>query len=548
MLVVAAAIAAVIAVGAVATALRAARRASRAADLVAQLLAPQAVAPAPATEPAPATGPAPALDPDPEAVVDAAPRPGADFAALEPLGPAAPLVGGFTGDALANRRDDAHQVDIVSDPADRGDAGQARIPVLDLDRLRAWLTDGSLRLGRVAVVSVELDNLNHVNERLGYRAGSHLTEAITQRLRSVTRPRDVVAHINQERFVLVCRDVPDRAAAEGLAERIAMGVAHPSVVVAGVAEVTASIGVALAADVNERPESVLRRAIKAGNHARGLGGARIEICDDAPPTAFTDVEFATALTHDQLVLHYLPIVSCSTGRVAGFETLMRWNHPERGMLLPAEFLQQAERTGAIVPMGLWGLEQACRQMAVWHANATGGALKLDVNLAAREFAEPTLTAQVKRLVADVGLPPGALWLEITEETLLHDRDASDRTLAQLHEIGVRLVIDDFGAGSSSLVSLKQFPLDAIKIDRAFVADLGTSRDSDAICSAIVELAHSLGLCAIAEGVETMEQFASLRALGCELAQGRLFGPARPAEEWGDTPATTTGVQRARGIV
>ena len=150
---------------------------------------------------------------------------------------------------------------------------------------------------------------------------------------------------------------------------------------------------------------------------------------------------------------------------------------------------------------------------------------------------------MKRIIGDIGLPPGAVWLEITEETLLHDRDASDRTLAQLHEIGVRLVIDDFGAGSSSLVSLKQFPLDAIKIDRAFVADLGADRDSDAICSAIVELAHSLGLCAIAEGVETMEQFAALRALGCELAQGRLFGAARPAEDWGATPATMTGVQQ-----
>jgi EAL domain-containing protein (putative c-di-GMP-specific phosphodiesterase class I) len=137
-----------------------------------------------------------------------------------------------------------------------------------------------------------------------------------------------------------------------------------------------------------------------------------------------------------------------------------------------------------------------------------------------------------------------VWLEITEETLLQDREASDRTLGLLHEIGVRLVIDDFGAGASSLVSLKQFPLDAIKIDRAFVADLGKNRDSDAICSAIVELAHSLGLCAIAEGVETMEQFAALRVLGCELGQGHLFGPARPAEDYGDTPAATLGVVQA----
>jgi EAL domain-containing protein (putative c-di-GMP-specific phosphodiesterase class I) len=237
-------------------------------------------------------------------------------------------------------------------------------------------------------------------------------------------------------------------------------------------------------------------------------------------------------------------VSCATGRIAGFETLMRWDHPERGLLLPAEFLPQAERTGAIVPMGLWGIEHALRQMAVWHRGGTGGSLKLDVNLSAREFAEPMLPAHMRRVIGESALSPGAVWLEITEETLLQDRDASDRTLAQLHEIGVRLVIDDFGAGSSSLVSLKQFPLDAIKIDRAFVADLGSSRDGDAICSAIIELAHSLGLCAIAEGVETMEQFAALRALDCELAQGRLFGLARPASDWGASPASMTGVQRA----
>jgi EAL domain-containing protein (putative c-di-GMP-specific phosphodiesterase class I) len=182
-------------------------------------------------------------------------------------------------------------------------------------------------------------------------------------------------------------------------------------------------------------------------------------------------------------------------------------------------------------------------MAAWH-DGSGSTLKLNLNVSARQFAEPTLPAQVKRVIGDTGLAPGSVWLEITEETLLGDRDASDRTLRNLHEIGVRLVIDDFGTGASSLVSLKQFPLDAIKIAATFVADLGRDRDSDAICSAIVDLAHSLGLCAIAEGVETLEQFAALRALDCELAQGHLFGAARPAEEYGATPAATLGVTRA----
>jgi EAL domain-containing protein (putative c-di-GMP-specific phosphodiesterase class I) len=166
---------------------------------------------------------------------------------------------------------------------------------------------------------------------------------------------------------------------------------------------------------------------------------------------------------------------------------------------------------------------------------------LNLNLSARQFAEPALPAQLKRILTETGLVPGAVWLEITEATLLHDRDASEQTLTRLHELGVRLVIDDFGTGSSSLASLKHFPLDAIKIASTFVADLGRDRDSDAICSAIVDLSHSLGLCAIAEGVETLEQFAALRALDCELAQGHLFGPARPAEEYGASPSMTFGV-------
>jgi diguanylate cyclase (GGDEF)-like protein len=422
----------------------------------------------------------------------------------------------------------------------RPDPTPTRIPVLDLDRLRSWLTLGDVNLGRLAIVSVELDNLAFVEERLGYAAGAHLIEAITQRLRTVTRLRDVVAHVSRERFVLVCRDVPDRQTAEGLAERIAMGVAHPSVVLAGVAEVTASIGVALASHLDERPEGVLRRAIKAGNRARELGGARIEISDAPPGTTFEDGELTAAIARDELRVHYLPIVSCATGRIAGFEALVRWEHPEHGLLLPGSFLPEAETQGTIVPVGLWAIEHACRQMASWQQQS-GAALKLDLNLSARQFAEPALPAQLERIFGETGLAPGAVWIEITEATLLADHTASEHTMGRLHDLGVRTVIDDFGTGASSLVSLKQFPLDAIKIASTFVGDLGRDRDSDAICRAIVDLAHSLGLCAIAEGVETLEQFAALRTVDCELAQGHLFGPARPAVDYGATPAAMLGI-------
>jgi len=531
-----AALAAIVAVVATVMAWRAGRRARRAADLVAQLLEPPVLVPV-ASEPA-IPAPAPAF---PEVAIappapTPAPAPSAAPENVAPIPPADPLAPVEPVSAIA--RDARRGGATVT--ADRGDPAPARIPVLDLDRLRSWLTLGDVSLGRLAIVSVEIDNLNFVEERLGYTAGEHLIEAITQRLRTVTRPRDVVAHVNRERFVLVCRDVPDRQAAEGLAERIAMGVAHPSVMLAGIAEVTASIGVALAGHLDERPESVLRRAIKAGNQAKARGGARIEISDTPMSTSFADGELMGAIARDELRLHYLPIVSCATGRVAGFEALVRWDHPAHGLLLPGEFLPEAELNGTIVPLGTWSVEHACRQMAAWQGQA-GATLKLNLNLSTRQFADPALPAQVKRIIGEAGLAPGAVWLEITETTLFHDRDASEQTMSRLHELGVRLVIDDFGTGASSLASLKHFPLDAIKIASTFVGDLGRDRDSDAICSAIVELAHSLGLCAIAEGVETLEQFAGLRALDCELAQGHLFGPARPAEDYGAAPAATLGV-------
>ncbi|MET0275923.1 MAG: bifunctional diguanylate cyclase/phosphodiesterase, partial [Acidimicrobiia bacterium] len=458
MLIGATVVAVAIAIGATIAAMRSARRASRAAEQVARLLDPPVmVANAPVRP-----------SPRPEARVDAAAAPTFD-------GEVGPDL--FIAPTLSTELAPSTDAARVGFALGRGDTNPPRIPVFDLDRLRAWLTDENVRLGRIAVVSVEIDNLGYVNERLGYRAGTHLIEAITQRLRSVTRPRDVVAHVNRERFVLVCRDVPDRQAAQGLSERIAMGVAHPSVMLAGIAEVTASIGVALAGHLDERPESVLRRAIKAGNQAKARGGACIEISDTPTSTSFADGELMGAIARDELRLHYLPIVSCATGRVAGFEALVRWDHPEHGLLLPGEFLPEAELNGTIVPLGTWAVEHACRQMAAWQGQA-GATLKLNLNLSTRQFADPALPAQVKRIIGDTGLAPGAVWLEITETTLFHDRIASEQTMARLHELGVHLVIDDFGTGASSLASLKHFPLDAIKIASTFVADLGRDRDSD----------------------------------------------------------------------
>ena len=226
---------------------------------------------------------------------------------------------------------------------------------------------------------------------------------------------------------------------------------------------------------------------------------------------------------------------------------MRWEHPEHGLLLPGEFLPDAERTGVIVPVGNWTIEHACRQMADWHSGG-GPTLKLNLNLSARQFGEPTLPAQLKRIIGDTGLAPGSLWLEVTEATLLDDHDASDMTLRQLHEIGVRLVIDDFGTGTSSLVSLKQFPIDAIKIASTFVGDLGRDRDSDAICSAIVDLAHSLGLVRDRRGRRDARAVRGVAGARLRAGPGSPLRSGAPAEEYGAAPAGHARCGRHRPTV
>ena len=425
-----------------------------------------------------------------------------------------------------------------------GDRSNAtRIPVLDLDRLRVWLTEGDVEMGRIAVVSVEIDNLASVNERLGARAGVELVESITQRLRTLTRPRDVVAHVNQDRFVLVCRDVPDRAAAEALSQRVALGVVAP-------------VGARRRSGRSEREHRrrarlpATRRARRACCGARSRRGSRRgssavagsrshrrsrrHNCRKASSRRRSRATSSACTTSRSSAAR--PVGSPGSRRSCAGSTRSGACSPRRSSWATPSAPARSW------PSGTGRSKQGCRQLAEWHAG-DGATLKLNVNVAARQFAEPTLPAQVKRIINESGVAPGDVWLEITEETLLQDRDTADLALRQLHEVGVRLVIDDFGSGASSLVSLKHFPIDAIKIDQPFVADLGRDRDGDAICSAIVALAHSLGLCAIAEGVETLEQFAALRSLGCELAQGHVFGPARPATDFGATPAATLGVVR-----
>jgi EAL domain-containing protein (putative c-di-GMP-specific phosphodiesterase class I) len=250
----------------------------------------------------------------------------------------------------------------------------------------------------------------------------------------------------------------------------------------------------------------------------------------------TGNELHRAIERGELRVHYQPMINLDTGTLFGFEALIRWEHPERGLIPPMEFVPLAEETGLIVPLGVWALEQACLQAVRWHdATPNAPQLSMSVNLSPRQLAEPALPNDVARVLHDTGIQPSALWLEITESTLMRDAESALSALGALQALGLHLAVDDFGTGYSSLAYLERLPVEALKIDRSFTEGVGVRKDSTAIVGAVVGLARALRLSTVAEGIETPEQFQQLRAMGCEVGQGFLFGPARPPEDYGRDP-------------
>ncbi len=243
-----------------------------------------------------------------------------------------------------------------------------------------------------------------------------------------------------------------------------------------------------------------------------------------------------AIERGEMRVYYQPMISLDRGLLAGFEALIRWEHPERGLVPPMEFVPLAEETGLIVPLGAWALEEACRQAVRWHeANPDAPQLSMSVNLSPRQLAEPALPNEVARVLHDTGIQPSALWLEITESTLMRDAESAVSALGALRALGLHLAVDDFGSGYSSLSYLERLPVESLKIDRSFIEGVGLRKDSTAIVNAIVSLARALELTTVAEGIETTRHLQLLRGMGCETGQGYLFGPARPAEVYGVDP-------------
>ena len=411
---------------------------------------------------------------------------------------------------------------------------------LFLDRLGHVLARRSRHPAGAAVLFLDLDRFKWLNDSLGHAAGDELLVAVAARLRDAIRSEDTVARFGGDEFVVLCEDVADESEAEALADRIASILAQPVIVAGEETTVTVSVGIAFAppAGSGENPESLVRDADAAMYRAKEQGRNRHELFDATTrELALARHETANALRRGiergELVVHYQPALDLACGRVVGVEALVRWDHPQRGLLAPAEFISLAEETGLIVPLGAEVLAVACRQITAWQrAGVSGPDLSLSVNLAARQLLAPDVCAVVEAALAESGLEPARLCLEITESALLEDGESSTRALSRLKALGVHIAVDDFGTGFSSLTYLKRFPVDVLKIDRSFVDGLCHDPEDRAIVASVIDLAHAFGLTTTAEGVETAEQLAQLRALGCAQGQGFLWSRPLPADAAG----------------
>ena len=401
---------------------------------------------------------------------------------------------------------------------------------LFLDRLTHALRRSSRRRSRPAVLFLDIDRFKTINDGFGHRFGDELLVAVATMLQALVRPGDTVARFGGDEFVILCEDlIEGEAGAVAVAERVAAALSEPFQTADADALVTASIGIAVA-ELGADAEDVVANADVAMYAAKENGRARFEVFGEAVREALsvrvaTETALCRVIERDELRVHYQPVFSADGRRALSMEALIRWQHPERGLLAPGEFIATAEESGHIVAIGTWVLTEACRQALLWH-QADGEGLSVSVNVSARQLADPHLVKTVSQVLAYSGLPSSMLVLEITESVLLADTEETIATLQALKDLGVTLAIDDFGTGYSSLSYLRRLPVDIVKVDRSFVDGLGSGREDRAIVAAMIQLAHQLGLKVVAEGVETEVQLGELRELGCDAVQGFYFAASR----------------------
>ena len=407
--------------------------------------------------------------------------------------------------------------------------------ILLTDRIDQALARDRRHAGMVAALFCDLDGFKEVNDSYGHHVGDEVLKAVADRLRGAVRPDDTVSRLGGDEFVCLCESVFDESGALGVASRVLEAVSRPMEIAGHVLELSVSVGIAFA--TGEDAAELLRNADAAMYLAKQRGCNRAELFDEhlrqlAAQRLGMIADLRHAGERGELRLHYQPVFSLDGELLLGVEALVRWQHPENGLLYPDTFVPAAESANLIGDIGSWVLRNACRQASTWvHRNGAGEPLHMAVNVSARQLAQGSGFVQlVADALADSGIDPGALVLEVTESAVMDDAEATLSILRQLKRLGVRLAIDDFGTGYSSLVYLKRFPVDQLKVDRSFVAGLGTDPDDSAIVASVVSLARAVGVVAIAEGVETREQLAALQKLGCELGQGYLWSRGLPASD------------------
>lgn len=461
--------------------------------------------------------------------------------------------------------------------------------VLFTDRLSVALARSDRRTSSVAVILLDLDRFRLANDSYGRETGDRVLVTVAERLFGALRPGDTVARVGEDEFAILCDEIAKREGAATIAERVHAAVIAPYAFEGEEINVSATLGYAVASGRDHSPESLYHKAqealVRAKDHRPGnIEGSDPMVDQSAEPAASSEeteastedeasgtaeastgeatptgasmgeaeaaapsgaaapgqavaVEAAPgeslvrALEQAEFRLLYQPIIRLRTGQVAGVEALLRWEDPERGLLSPAEFMADAEATGLIVHIGTWVLREAVRDAErLQAASPTGEPLMLSVNLSARQLAEPAFAQVVRQILAGSRMDPGTLYLEIGESSVMDDADAASAVLNDLRSTGVRMSIDDFGTGFSSLLHLNRFPIDFLKVDRSFVNMMDTESGASNIVTAVIAMAHALGLPAIAEGVETEIQLHTLRQLGCDYAQGYLFARPAPVSE------------------
>jgi diguanylate cyclase (GGDEF)-like protein len=384
---------------------------------------------------------------------------------------------------------------------------------------------------------IDLDRFKNINDMLGHGVGDQLLVQAARRLQACAREGDVVARLGGDEFALVLPALADDADAAAVAARIVETLAQPFYLEGQPLFVSASVGIAAYPENGRDAETLLKNADTAMYGAKNGGRNNYrfylaEMHENAAQRLQTETQLRQALERNEFLLHYQPKLDLSTGTISGFEALLRWRHPQRGLVPPLEFIDILEDTGLILPVGAWVIGEVCRQLKAWQAQGMA-VPPVAINLSARQLQQADLAGAVERIVVRAGVDPALLEFELTESMLMENPEAAVDTLTRIKALGMRLSVDDFGTGYSSLAYLKRFPLDALKIDRTFVRDLPDDPDDAAITKAVIRLAHSLNLKVVAEGVENEAQIRELELYDCDEIQGYYVGRPLPAQGCAD---------------